>query len=398
MKISILTCFGDLMLQGMGPSTRVFNLAKNLAKPGNEIHIVIPGRKETIEWMDGVLVHKINGLCPKKVLEFSSRLLGVSRYLSLSFYDLSFLLRACPIILKSDIIQVEDPTAAALMILLLKKVFRKPVVVEDRDTFQAIRINEKKLRVIIETFTEKITLKLASKIVLVSEQDRRFLIQYMPNQQDKVLIVPNGVDTEAFKPAFNKNHVQDGCDLKGLYKIVFVGNMEYFPNQEAVRIIASDLAPSIQREIGNVKFLIVGRTPRKMLHNSPNSPDLVFTGVVKDVAKFLNASDVAIAPILHGSGVRFKILEYFACGLPVVATKIAAEGLEVKDGENILIEDDMHKFAAKVVSLLRDKGFSTKLGRAARDLAINKYSWGKIVKQLDSVYYKLISKDICNQT
>jgi len=376
------------MLKDMGPSTRILNLARNLAALGHEVHIIIPGGNETFELIDRVIIHRINGLCPNGVLKFLSSLVGALRSTSLYFYDLSFILRACRTILKSDVIQIEESWGGALITLLLTKIFRKPVIVEDRDTFQALRIRRKGLRKILEVFLEKVTCKYANLIIVVSEPDKKFLIRYMPTEQGKIVIVPNGVDTEAFTPVLDTTLVQNRYNLKNFRIVVFVGNMEYQPNQEAVSVIASELAPRVQSKIKNVKFLMIGKLPPK---NPPYSCNLIFTGVVKNVAEFLVASDVAIAPLFSGSGVRFKILEYFSCGLPVVSTKIGVEGLEVKNGENVLIEDDINKFATKVIRLLKDRALSMKLGRAARDLVIDKYDWGKIVKQLDMVYYTLLS-------
>jgi len=376
------------MLKGMGPSTRILNLAKKFADLGHKVDIIIPGGNTTFKWIDRVSIHRINGLCPKRVLDFLSRLLGVSRSASLYLYDLSFIIRVYRIFLKSDIVQIEEACGGSLITPILTKIFRKPVIVEDRDAFQALRIKRKGIRKILEVFLEKTTCKHANLIIVVSEQDRKVLARYLPTEQCKILTVPNGVDTETFTPALDTTFIQDRYKLKNFHRIVFVGNMEYQPNEEAVNTIASELAPRIQSKIKNAKFIIVGKLPRKA---PPNSPNLIFTGVVKSVAEFLVASDVAIAPLFRGSGVRFKILEYFSCGLPVVSTKIGVEGLEVRNEENILIEDDMNKFATKVVTLLKDKELAMKLGKAARDLVMDKYDWKKIGEQLDAIYHNLLS-------
>lgn len=374
------------MQKSTGASVRIYYLAKSLAGLGHEVHIVIPGHKTTCEWIDRVVIHSINGLCPNRVLKFFSSLLGVLRSTSLLFYDFLFILRTCRIILQSDVIQVEEPWAGGLIIPLLTKIFRKTFIVDSHDAFQALRINKKILRKILEIFVEKITYKCADIILVVSEKEKNFLIKY-GIQKGKIVIIPNGVDIEAFKDVFDTTYVQNRYNLKNFYKVVFVGNMEYLPNQEAVRIIALSLAPRIQSQISNVKFLIVGRVPSNF---DPQS-NLIFTGVVKNVNEFLAASDVAIAPLFHGSGTRLKILEYFSYGLPVVSTTIGIEGLEVKNGVNALIEDDINEFANKVIKLLKDETLSRRLGKAARELVVSKYDWRKIGKQLNAVYYTLLS-------
>jgi len=389
MKICILSCFPDLTLKDTGGSVRVYYLAKGLAELGHKVHVVIPGDRGIFEWANRLMIHSIKGVCPIGVLTFFSNLLGASRSTPLFFYDFFFISRACHAILESNIVQIEQPWAGALMIPLITKIFRKPLIVDSHDAFQALRIRHTGiLRRFLETSLEKMAYRLASVILAVSERDRKVLVKH-GIKQSKIVVVPNGVDTEAFTPFLGMTDSKDRPDSKDFHKVVFVGNMEYFPNREAVRVIASSLAAKIQSKINNVEFLIIGRVPQEFRTSLNN---LTFTGVVENVSEFLGASDVAIAPLLHGSGTRLKILEYFSCGLPVVSTSIGIEGLEVRNGKNVLVEDNMDTFAAKVIVLLQDRMLSMKLGKAARSLVIDKYDWKKIGKQLDRVYHNMYNR------
>jgi len=389
MKICFLGCLDDLLLKDTGASIRIYYLAKGLAELGHEVHIVIPGDKELFEWTNKVIVHSVSGLLPYWVLRFFSRLVGVSKAVSLFLYDFSFILRSRHIILSSDIIQTEGAVSSALITLFVRRIFNRPIIVDCHDVFQALRIKYKSsLRKIIEIFLEKITYKQAELILTVSEKDKEFLIKY-GICQDRIMVIPNGVDTEAFAPSLNAAKIQTRLNLKDFYKVIFVGNMEYLPNQEAANIIVSRIAPSVLSQISNVKFLMVGRVKPELL---TSSSDVIFTGVVEDVAEFLGASDIALAPLFQGSGTRLKLLEYFSCGLPVVSTSIGAEGLDVENGVNILIEDSMDKFAIKVIDLLMNKDLRVRLGEAARELAMKEYDWRIIGKQLDKVY-SLINYD-----
>jgi glycosyltransferase involved in cell wall biosynthesis len=388
-KICFLGCLDDLLLKNTGASIRIYYLAKSLAELGHEVHIVIPGCKKTFEWTDKVIVHGIGGFLPHVLLRFVSRLVGVSKAASLFLYDLSFILRSRHVILSSDVIQTEGGVSSALITLFVKKIFHKPIIVDCHDIFQALRIKcQSTLRKILEVFLEKITYKHAELMLTVSEKDKEFLIE-CGICQDRIIVIPNGVETEAFTPSLNVAEIRTRVNLKDFYKVIFVGNMEYLPNQEAADIIISRIAPKVLSQIKKVKFLLVGRVPPKILTN-PSA--VIFTGVVDDVAEYLGASDIAIAPLLQGSGTRLKILEYFSCGLPVVSTSIGAEGLDVENGVNILIEDNIDKLAIKITDLLMNKELRAKLGTAARELAIKKYDWRIIGKQLDAVY-SLISRN-----
>lgn len=385
MKICILSCFDDSMLRDTGPSTRIYHLARGLASLGHKVHIITPNDKMTYENIDGLDVHGIKGFFPRVILEIFGKFLGVSRPTSLLFYDLLFISRAIRIIRESDAVQIEQQSAGGLLAPIITRVLKKPLVVDCHDTFQALRVKHTSMvRKILETFLEKIVYRHANVVLTVSEKEKKCLISY-GIRQCKIEIIPNGVDTKTFNPLLDVKHVRDRYGLRNFSTIIFVGNMEYLPNQEAVQKIALEIAPKVQKDIGNTKFLIVGRIAAKM-----ESPHLTFSGVVENVAELLNASDIAIAPLLHGSGTRLKILEYFSCGLPVVSTTVGVEGLDVKSQVNVLIEDDMNEFAVKVTKLLKDRALSMRLGKAARELVLNKYDWKNIAGKLNMLYHNLL--------
>lgn len=373
------------MLKDTGSSIRIYNLAKNLASFDHEVHVILPNGKVMRECVDGVMIHGINGACPKAILRIFSKLLGVSRSTSFLFYDFLFISRASRIIRECDIVQMEQKTAGGVLIPIITRILRKPLVVDCHDIFQALRVKHTGvIRRILETFVENMAYEYADVILTVSEKEKELLLSY-GIEKSNIEVIPNGVDTEAFNTLSDVAPVQDRHGLKNFHTVIFVGNMGYLPNQEAVQLIASEIAPKVQKIVNNAKFLIVGRTPTKM-----ELPNVTFTGVVENVAELLALSDVAIAPLLHGSGTRLKILEYFSCSLPVVSTTVGVEGLGVENGVHALIEDNIDEFAIKVTKLLKNKALSTRLGKAARELVVNRYNWKRIARQLDVVYEDLL--------
>ncbi|MCW3986024.1 MAG: glycosyltransferase family 4 protein [Candidatus Bathyarchaeota archaeon] len=368
-----------------GPTVRIYHLAKSLASLGHEVDILIPGNNPACKHIDGMTVHYINGACPQIILKILSKILGVSRSTSLFFYDVGFILKVSRMVLKFDIVQIEEQEGGGLLIPIISKILKKTIVVDCHDVFQTLRIKHTgTIRRILGTFLEKIAYKYSSAILTVSEKERELLVFYGIEKR-KIHIIPNGVDTEAFNPSIEKSRVKDRFDLRHSRTVIFVGNMEYLPNREALQVIASEIAPRVQKEISGTKFLIVGRTPAEVeCHN------LIFTGVVENVAELLATSDVAIAPLSHGSGTRLKILEYFSCGLPVVSTSVGVEGLDVKSGVHALIRDNVDKFAIEVIKLLKDRALAIRLGKAARELVVNNYDWKKIVRHQTRVYHNLL--------
>jgi len=379
MKIYILSSFEDSMKRDTGASVRIYNLAKGLCMLGNDVHLIIPKEETANGCVDGVIVHSVRGFWPNVVLKVLAKIVGVARSTSLYFFDFMFLVKISRLIRQSDVVQIEQQTVGGLLVPFIRKVLGRPVVIDCHDVFQALRLkNTGVLRRALETFTEKTAYNYADLILTVSQKEKRCL-KYYGIRERRVEVIPNGVDIECFTDLPEISKVREKYDLEKSRIVIFVGNMEYSPNREAVELLSSMIAPKVLENIQNVKFLVVGRKPRET-----KLPNIVFTGVVDSVPKLLAISDVAVAPLLHGSGTRLKILEYLSCGLPVISTSIGVEGLEVTNGFNILIEDNMERFASKIVQLLKDQTLCNNLAEAARELATTKYDWKIASKKLDS--------------
>jgi len=368
------------MQRDTGASVRIYNLAKGLVSYGNDVHVIIPGEKASLQSVDGIQVHGIRGFCPNAILKVLKKVVSVERSTSLYFYDFAFILRIVRLVQQSDVVQVEQQTAGGMLVPFVKKVLRRPVVVDCHDVFQALRVRHTSfLRRLLETFQEKLSYRCVDLILTVSKQEKSSLASY-GIAESKIEVIPNGVDTNFFTNLSKKPSILDQFGLRGYRTVIFVGNNEYFPNREAIQLLSSVIAPLVLKEVGDTKFLIVGKTPESL-----KLPNLIFTGIVKSVPDFLAVSDVAVAPLYHGTGTRLKIIEYFSCALPVVSTWLGAEGIGVENGTNILIEDDPKQFAARIAELLRDKDLALRLGTAARQLAEEKYDWRAITDKLNTV-------------
>jgi len=385
MNVCIFSAFEDSMLKQTGGSVRIFNLSKGLASLGNDVVLVIPKYDSMSEKVGDVKIQSFSGFFPRRLLELLSKIMGAYRPTSLFFYDLLFIRRAHRMIRQSDLVQFEQLTAGALLIPFVSTVFKKPVVFDCHDTFQALRVkNTTILRKLLETFIEKQVYRFADFIVVVSEEEKQYLLS-LGIGEGRISVIPNGVDTEYFQKS-NKIEYRKKDVMKNFQTVIFVGNMSYAPNQEAIRLLSSKIAPRVSEKIKDVKFLAVGK-----LNEQISLPGIEFTGFVDNLPEVLCYSDVAVAPLLHGSGTRLKILEYFSCSLPVVSTSIGAEGLAVENGIHVLIEDDFYQFASQIVKLLNDKSLSKQLGNAARQLVVENYDWAKIACRLNDVYKKTLA-------
>src|SRR5262245_27477951 len=160
----------------------------------------------------------------------------------------------------------------------------------------------------------------------VSNEDKAVLLEIAPAA--RVVVLPNGVDTELFQPAAGKK--------AGL---VFVGGHDWFPNRDAMSFFASEILPAVRAHAGDVGVTWVGRAPEQVREEYKLRHNVLLTGYVEDVRPYVGSADCFVVPLRVGGGTRLKILDAWAMGKAVVSTSVGCEGLEARDGENILIRD-----------------------------------------------------------
>lgn len=215
----------------------------------------------------------------------------------------------------------------------------------------------------------------AKSVIAVSCADAR-AIQYDYGVR-KVHAVPTGVDVDYFRPPAQPELVSD---------LIFLGSMDWIPNIDGVQWFVREVLPLIRKHRPDCSFAIVGRKPapgvrRLMQHDTR----LVVTATVADVRPHLWGSAVAIVPLRIGGGTRLKIYESMAARVPVVSTTVGAEGLDVRDGENILIADSAPDFAACCLALLEDAGARRRLVSAAWEMVDACYSWEVVSRRFEEL-------------
>lgn len=181
----------------------------------------------------------------------------------------------------------------------------------------------------------------------------------------------NGVDLRYFDRA--ADFVTAG--VHGGPLLVFTGQMDYRPNIEAVTSFARDVFPGIREAHPEAIFAIVGRNPAREVEILGDCPGVVVTGGVPDVRGWLAAADVVVAPLRIARGVQNKVLEAMAMGRPVVASAQAAEGIDARDGEHLIVAADPQAEGQAVLALLADPKRATRLGAAARKRMEERYDW-----------------------
>jgi hypothetical protein len=165
--------------------------------------------------------------------------------------------------------------------------------------------------------------------------------------------------------------------------VVFSGNMEYHPNRSAVRFFAREIWPRLRAEWPRLVWRLVGKNPGAVTQFTAGDPRIEVVGPVEDAVAELARSRVAVVPLLAGSGTRLKILEAWAAGVPVVSTRLGAEGLGARDGEHLVLADGAAEFTAAVSRLLSCSDVRISLANGGRLLLEKEFTWAAAWRRLD---------------
>jgi glycosyltransferase involved in cell wall biosynthesis len=133
-----------------------------------------------------------------------------------------------------------------------------------------------------------------------------------------------------------------------------------------------------------------------MHRRAEQQPGITITGFVDNVGEYLARATVFIVPLLSGSGMRLKILQAMAMGKAIVSTTLGAEGITAVDGRDIILANSETEFAASVTRLIQDKPLRTAMGRNARDLVCNQYTWDHCVDLLEQAYSTVLHSKAAN--
>ena len=196
----------------------------------------------------------------------------------------------------------------------------------------------------------------------------------------EVVVVPNGVDTDAitFAPA-------TGGSL-----VVYVANFGYLPNVVAARDLIEEVLPRLRAAVPTATLRLVGRNAPMRWVDARAGVE-VFADV-DDVVPHLHAARVSIIPLRAGSGTRLKALEAMAAGVPVVSTPLGVAGLDVRDGEHVLLADSGADLAEAAATVLRDEELRERLAMAGRTLVESHYDWSLVTRPLVELHRRLADR------
>lgn len=233
---------------------------------------------------------------------------------------------------------------------------------------------------------EREAVDLVDAVIAVSEMDREALIELYGVEDQKVSVIPWGVDVNKYRfhSMDEKGRARESLGLSGKKVVVFSGTL-YEPNVEAVRFIL-DMAGKFGMD---TLFLIVGRVGEAF--TGVSLPNVRFTGFVEDPLVYFAAADIGINPMLSGGGMHLKMLEYLSSGLPTVTTELGARGFR-KPWEDYMMISDLKGFSGAVRSMLDDVKQREHYGTMGRKVVVEFYTWDKVAGERIKVYERLLGE------
>ena len=217
-------------------------------------------------------------------------------------------------------------------------------------------------------------LPLFNYTTIITIQDRDLI---KSPKKDEIIVVPNGVDMQFFKP----------MEQEKIYDVVFTGNMSYPPNILAAKFLVNDILPILQESRNDIRILIAGALPHPSVKVLA-SESVTVSGWLDDIRTAYASSRVFVAPMQIGTGLQNKLLEAMAMKIPSVTSDLANAALRAKADLDIKVapSEDKQVYAKHILELLKDSELATKQADAAYNFIKNNYSWESSVETLQNVW------------
>jgi sugar transferase (PEP-CTERM/EpsH1 system associated) len=222
-------------------------------------------------------------------------------------------------------------------------------------------------------------------VTTVSAEDRAAL-QQAAGAPREMPVIPIAIDVAGQPPVPRE---------PGARGILSMATMMWPPNVDGVLWFARAIYPHIRREAPDAPFFVVGQRPVAEVRALPQEqPGVEVTGYVPDTTPYIARSACLIVPLRSGGGMRVKILEALARGIPIVSTTIGYEGIDLVPGEHLLVADTPEEFAEAVLRLLRDPALGEQIAAAGRQRALERYDWRAVCPAMDQVYESMLATNV----
>ena len=215
-----------------------------------------------------------------------------------------------------------------------------------------------------------------------SEAERRLLESFLGREAPPV----NGtlraaLDTGDYVPVFTGRQPET---------LLFVGNFRHAPNIAGLRFLVQQVVPVLRADRPNAELLVVGAYPPMEVETLCRQPGVNLLGMVPEIREVMARYALFLCPIFSGSGVRVKILEAFAAGMPVISTPLGVEGLDVVDGQELLLVSNTRQFVSAIIELLEHPARAEALARCARRRVEQQWDASVVLERLEYAYWEIL--------
>jgi glycosyltransferase involved in cell wall biosynthesis len=223
---------------------------------------------------------------------------------------------------------------------------------------------------------ERAAFATADRVVAVSVEDAAHIEGRFGGRM--VDVVDNGVDTAYFQPPEGPREAN---------RILFLGSLDWRPNLDAVGLLLDRIYPAVRAAESSARLSLVGRRPpTSLIRRAASMAGVELHADVADVRPYLGQSGVLAVPLRIGGGSRLKILEALACGLPVVSTRVGAEGLHLEAGKHLTVVPGVEDMAAALVEAIRAPDAARTQAACARRIVLERYDWNALADKLERVW------------
>jgi glycosyltransferase involved in cell wall biosynthesis len=376
-----------------GGAIATFNLAKGLAENGHSVHVLAMNTSK----------HKVNiNSLPKfnnltfTYIEVNTEIKFLNAFVNLffskfpynaeRFISKGYLSELEKIIQEQhfDIVQLEGPYLW-FCVGLIKKYSKAPISFRAHNVEFEIwqRAAEAEKNIIKKFYLNHLSkrikwfelslINLYDFLIPITARDEKLFCSFGNTKPS--FVVPVGIDVPELKENVLNNK-----------SIFYIGALDWIPNQEGLLWFIDNVFHNLIAQHNNIQFHIAGRNAPDWLIKKFAFKNIFYHGEIDDAHSFILNSGIMLVPLFSGSGMRVKIVEGLALGKPIITTSIGAEGIDITDGENIIIADDSETFCKKLFELIENSGKANLLSLNGRKFAVQNYNYIAIAKNLADFY------------
>lgn len=375
----------------------IYGITKSLSEKGHEITFVTYIK----EYPKNEYIMELKKICKPVFIEWDTRNKLGGAFLNLFSsvpYNISkYYSKKLEIFLKEflnknevDLVHI-DHLHMAWAIDIIKKIKNVPVVLREHNLEMKImkRFAEIEANLFLRLYSklqyrkfqhyEPDLCKKFDCCIMITKEDEIALLDM--SSEIKTKVIPAGVDSKIFSFGNLNNKPQT---------LFHIGSLEWQPNYDGLIWFLSEIFPEIVSQFPNTKLYVYSKGTEKLVISKEISNNVIICGYVKDMWQEIIDKQILIVPLRIGSGMRLKIIEMLAAGKIVVSTSIGKEGIEVNDGQELLIADNRDEFVRMIKDIFNNKIDTKNITSKARSTMKQNYSWEKISNQFEKIYLDMI--------